>query len=70
MKRLVIVLILLLCASAVYAGGALTLDCCRDMALEHSRTLRQEYNKEKNAVYDLQIARLQRLPMFDGSLMS
>ena len=26
MKRLVIVLILLLCASAVYAGGALTLD--------------------------------------------
>ncbi len=69
MKRFVIVLILLLCASAVYAGGALTLDCCRDMALEHSRTLRQEYNKEKNAVYDLQIARLQRLPMFDGSLM-
>lgn len=68
--RKIVFTIFVACAAALSAeDAALTVERCRQMALDYNMTLRQSRNSEQTAELDLQIARRQRLPMIDGSLM-
>lgn len=67
--KLYISAILLAASVSAYSQSALSLsrDDCREMALEHSETLKQAHNAAKQSELDVKIATTAYLPKIDGS---
>lgn len=65
--KFIITTALSLLVAVASAQTELSVAECRKMALDYNKQLRQDKNKEISSQYDVQIAKRQRLPMFDGS---